>query len=128
MSNNEFFQKLLEQTKRSFNNTPIYEKQKKSGKKWNYSVCGAPIQLRKGILMGVNWGADEDHEPQTTMPDGKDILTYPFIERSKYYLENYLHLDFDRINFNYVFFLATSHFVNIFLSTGKIVWTLRPKD
>jgi hypothetical protein len=26
------------------------------------------------------------------------------------------------------FFLATSHFENIFLLTGKIVWMLRPED
>lgn len=101
MSNEEIFQQLLEETKNAFTDSPIDRKQKKLGKKWNYSICGTFLQPSKGILMGINWGVDGDHEPQTAMPDGKDIVGYPFIKRSSKYLENYLHLDFDVINFNY---------------------------
>ncbi|MDE3185004.1 MAG: hypothetical protein KGM16_16450 [Bacteroidota bacterium] len=55
----------------------------------------------KGCPYGHQLGVDGDHEPQNTLPDGKDIAGYPFIKRSRKYLENYLHLDFDDINFNY---------------------------
>src|SRR3569623_58374 len=58
-----------------------------------------PIQLKKGILMGINWEADDNHMAQSAMPDGK--ISQTFIKRSKQYLEDYLKLNFININFNY---------------------------
>lgn len=101
MTIENFFQQLREQTKKNFTDTPIYQMQKRLGKQWNYSVCGTPIQNKKGILMGINWGADENNEAQLVMPDGKDIATYKFIKRSKKYLETYLQLNLDTVDFNY---------------------------
>ncbi len=101
MSEDVFFKQLLDRTKQVFKITDVYKKQQGLKQNWNYSVCGTPIQKNKGILLGINWGADDNHEPQSDMPEGKDILEYRFINRSKKYLENYLKLDFNSINFNY---------------------------
>ncbi len=102
MTNEEqFFKELLTVTKVAFHNSPVFKEQQKLGKQWNYSICGTPIQLGKGILLGINWGVSGDHVEQTKMPDGKDIPSYNFIQRSKPFLEKYLSLDFDVINFNY---------------------------
>lgn len=101
MTTDQFFQELLHETQIAFFNSPIYYSQKELGKQWSYSVCGTPIQTGKGILLGINWGADGIHNPQSAIPDGKDIITYKFIERSKDYLLNYLNVNPARINFNY---------------------------
>ncbi len=97
----QFFRRLLVDTERKFFESPVFIKQQQLSKRWNYSVCGTPIQKNKGILLGINWGADGDHEPQMEMPDGEDIPNYNFIQRSRPFLEKYLLLNFYIINFNY---------------------------
>jgi hypothetical protein len=115
----QFLQRLLADTKEKFLESPVLGEQQLCGRQWNYSACGTPIQVGKGILLGINWGVSGDHEPQTEMPDGKDIPTYNFIQRSRQFLEQHLHLDFDTKNFNYT---------NLcFFRTPREVF-LRPKD
>lgn len=97
----QFLQDLLAYTEEMFLNSPVYATQKQSGCQWSYSVCNTPIQRGKGILLGINWGVSGYHVPQTKMPDGKEITTYNFIYRSREFLERYLLLDFDTLNFNY---------------------------
>ncbi len=96
-----FFQNLLLNTKEAFSNSAICVKQKHLNQEWNYSVCGTPLQVGKGIIMGINWGADGNHPAQTMMPDGRDILDYKFISRSRLLLESYIKIDFVSLNFNY---------------------------
>ena len=98
---NIFFESLLNETKEAFHRSPIFERQEKEGKKWSYSVCGTPIQIGKGIIFGINWGVDGEHQPQTKMQDGSDIDTYKFVERSRWYLKEYFLLDINDISFNY---------------------------
>jgi hypothetical protein len=114
-----FLQRLLSDTKEKYMLSPVFAEQQKLGRQWNYSVCGTPIQIGKGILLGINWGVSGDHNPQTDMPDGKDIPTYNFIRRSRHYLENYLRLDFDTMNFNYTNLC-------FFRTPNEVI--LRPKD
>lgn len=115
----QFFKRLLSDTKDNFIKSPIYSEQEKRGEKWNYSVCGTPIKIGKGILLGINWGVSSDHDPQEEMPDGKDITSYNFIHRSRQFLEKYLLLDFDILNFNYT---------NLcFFRTPREIF-LKPKD
>lgn len=97
----QFLQRLLVETKEKFIGSPIFAEQQQLCRQWNFSVCGTPIQVGKGILLGINWGVSGDHKPQAEMPDGKDIPTYNFIRRSRQYLETYLLLNFDTMNFNY---------------------------
>jgi uracil-DNA glycosylase family 4 len=97
----QFFKDLLTETGKKFSYSPVFIKQQKLGRRWNYSVCGTPIQKHKGILLGINWGFDGDHDPQSAMPDGQGIQSYKFINRSRGFLEKYLSLDFHTINFNY---------------------------
>ncbi len=120
MANEEqFLKQLLFETKIKFQESPIFNEQLTLEEHWYYSICGTPIQIEKGILLGINWGAGGEHQPQTEMPDGKDILAYNFIQRSRQNLEKYLSLDFNDINFNYsnLCFFRSPH--EIFL---------RPKD
>lgn len=115
----QFLHRLLADTKEKFLSSPVFAEQQQLGRQWNYSVCGTPIQVGKGILLGINWGVSGDHQPQTEMPDGKDIPTYNFIHRSRHFIENYLLLDFDTMNFNYT---------NLcFFRTPNEIF-LRPKD
>lgn len=100
----EFFSKLLSETEIQFKKSPIYHKQIKLGKEWNYSVCGTPIVKGSGIFFGINWGGEDGYKPQTQIPDGKGIIKYPFIRKCKPLLEKYIGLDFTSINFNYTNF------------------------
>ena len=114
-----FFKRLLANTEQKFFESPVFTEQQQLGKRWSYSVCGTPIQKNRGILLGINWGVDGDHEPQSEMPNGKDIPSYNFVQRSREFLEKYLLLDFHTINFNYT---------NLcFFRTPKEVF-LKPKD
>jgi hypothetical protein len=97
----QFLQRILADTKEMFLDSPVFAQQQQLGRQWNYSACGTPIQVGKGILLGINWGVSGDHKPQIEMPDGKDIPTYNFIHRSRRFLESYLLLDFETMNFNY---------------------------
>jgi hypothetical protein len=96
-----FFIQLLKETKSKFVKSPIYTKQTELGRQWNYSVCGTPIQKNKQILLGINWGVDGDHEAQKELPHGRDIQHYNFIQRSQPFLEKYLAISLNAVNFNY---------------------------
>lgn len=96
-----FFQNLLFDTEMAFKKSPVFHKQQKNGEHWNYSICGTHLQKSRGILLGINWGCSGNHDAQFEIPNGRDIVTYNFIQRSKPFLEKYLLLDFDNINFNY---------------------------
>jgi hypothetical protein len=65
----EFFTDLLDETKKSFENSPIkkYREQFFPSQKWNYSICETPIKKGKGIIVGLNWGGN-DYEPQSVYP------------------------------------------------------------
>jgi uracil-DNA glycosylase family 4 len=96
-----FLTELLRTTKECFEQSPIYKKQQNCSCQWSYSACATPIQRKKVILIGINWGVSGNHSPQTQMPTGEDIKTYTFIQRSRKYLEQYFGLQFDPPNFNY---------------------------
>lgn len=116
----QFFNQLLVKTKEAFNKSPISEKQPNI--QWNYSICGTPIQKDKGIILGINWGADGSHEPQSEMPDSEEAKNYPFIKRSKPFFKEYLQLDINSINFNYtnLCFFRTPKANDLSLSDYKI--------
>jgi hypothetical protein len=97
MTETEFFEQLIQKTAKQYEKSSIFLK----GEKWNYSICGSPIQKGRGIVLGINWGADDNHEPQSEMPDGKDIPTYRFINRSKDLLHKHLNVSLEPVNFNY---------------------------
>jgi len=97
----DFFQQLLSDTDAAFLQSPVCQFQYQAGYKWNYSVCGTPLQPGKGIILGINWGADGVHEKQTVMPDGKDVAEYIFMKKSRANIEDILELDFECANFNY---------------------------
>lgn len=75
-------------------------------RKWKYALCATPIQLGKGIILGINWGVGDQNyvfcpsEPMPTITD-YSIDDYPFLKRSNSYLLKYLHIDAYKPNFNY---------------------------
>lgn len=99
-SENNFLAELLDVTDQQFKKSPVYQKQLKLGKRWNYSICATPISKGKGVLFGINWGGD-DNSPQTIMPSGQDVENYHFIKQIRKYLDPQWNLDFTTINFNY---------------------------
>lgn len=101
---NKFFFELLQETHSKFLESPVYLKQQQENKKWNYSVCGTPIQKNKGILFGINWGADSDHPAQSDMPNGEDVKEYRFMQRSKDYLQNGWISSIETPSYNYTNF------------------------
>jgi len=97
----EFFDELLCDTDRQFKQSPIYQKQLRRGKQWNYSICATPISKGNGVVFGINWGGSDNFEPQTVMPVDEEISEYRFIKQSRQNLENHWGLDIESINFNY---------------------------
>jgi hypothetical protein len=97
----EFFKELLVKTKTEFYKSPIYKKQNDDKNRWGFSICGTPIQKGKGILLGINWGGHGEYDEQKEMPNGNDILTYNFIQRSQPFFDTYLSLKVDKVDFNY---------------------------
>lgn len=101
ISAESFFAELLTDTERQFHKSPVYQKQLKLGKQWNYAVCATPIQIDKGVIFGINWGGADNFSPQTDMPSGEGISDYHFIKQSRQFLEKHWGLDIAAINFNY---------------------------
>lgn len=99
MSEEIFFNELLRETKEQFEKSPVFEKQIRENKLWNYAVCATPIIKNQGVVFGINWGGEG--RAQTEMPSGKGITEYHFIKHTREFLEKYWKLDFEQINFNY---------------------------
>lgn len=100
-SSNDFFDHLLNETKKQFKKSHVFSKQTILKKKWNYAICATPIQKDKGVIFGINWGGSDGYEPQSCMPTGDGIPNYHFIQQSRQLLENNWGLNITSINFNY---------------------------
>jgi hypothetical protein len=53
MTEQQFFDELLQKTKQQFEKAPIYKIQVKEGNQWHYSVCGTLIQRSKGLSFAL---------------------------------------------------------------------------
>lgn len=101
MSEESFFAELLADTCRQFQKSPVYQKQLKLTRQWNYSVCATPITKGNGVIFGINWGGADGFSPQTVMPNGENIADYHFIRQSRPFLEKHWKVDVSNVNFNY---------------------------
>lgn len=97
MTEQEFFEYLLFKTDDAFN------KSHQKDKGWFYSICGTPIQVNKGIIIGINWGVDNKHQHkrQSKMEIDEEIKNYKFIKNSSDFLINYLQINLEILDFNY---------------------------
>ena len=104
MKPNDIFEKALGKVNEAYLN--------QNRLKWGVSVCATPIQIGKGMILGINWGgggiSDENsYESQLSMPtipkfqDDLQRGGYKFLQRSKKYLENYLKIKVASGEFNY---------------------------
>ncbi len=115
-----FFEQLRQKTETAFQKSPVRTKQDSLERQWSYSLCATPIQRRRGVIFGLNWGGggeqDVDPEtgnffvytPQTQMPDGSDIEDYRFISQSLSLFNEHLGINtLSEINYTNLCFFRT---------------------
>jgi hypothetical protein len=104
MSPNEIFDRALELGAEAY--------QKQTRLNWGISVCATPIQVGKGLILGINWGGGGPRDKyaygsQDKMPAPEEFQRglkkgdYGFLIRSKSYVKKYLNVDIDSGKFNY---------------------------
>lgn len=104
MTPNEIFERALEM------GTKAYHGQRRL--KWGISVCATPIQIGKGMILGINWGGGGPgdkhvYESQQKMPTLDQFKadfkngSYGFLTRSADYLKKYPGIDVEDGEFNY---------------------------
>jgi len=104
MTDNLFYKKLLAETEKRFQESPIQQYQLKNDYEWNYSICSTPIKKGLPVLFGINPGAKESkrYEIKMEMPiTGDEINDYRFIKYVSPFLKEYTNLDLNDINFNF---------------------------
>lgn len=91
----EFFFDLLDATRFAFLKSPIYELQKERKIQWNYSVCETTIKKKKGIILGLNWGASRfpAYPAQTRYPVDKKERDWRFLNSSMPYIKKYFGIN-----------------------------------
>ncbi|HET6568976.1 MAG TPA: hypothetical protein VFG50_13510 [Rhodothermales bacterium] len=120
MDEQTFFDHLRVKTQAAFDQAPVKQLQKGLGRTWSYSICATPIRKNTGVIFGLNWGGggEEDRDPKTgevyiyppqaKMPDGADIGSYPFVQRSAPLLNEFLGVqDISRLNYSNLCFFRT---------------------
>lgn len=102
MEPQKIFDELFFKTDIAFDKSVIKKRQREENEFWYFSICATPIQPGRPLLMGLNWGAIKGvkFKPQTTMPDGKDIVEYKFVKQAKPYFEKYMETE-DPTTLNY---------------------------
>lgn len=91
-----FFNLLKDRTKEAFYSAPIRLKQIDEGSEWNFSICETPIQIKKGIIAGLNWGVEKGkkYTIQKEYPKiDKDERTWPFVSSTRKYFKEYLKIN-----------------------------------
>jgi hypothetical protein len=102
-----FFESLLEETNKVYQNSPIKKRQDKLEKNWNYAICDTPIQKNTGIIFGLNWGGD-NHKPQSEYPVKEKNRNWIFIKNSLSYIKKHLNIDsISEINYTNLCFFRT---------------------
>ncbi|MEE9363691.1 MAG: hypothetical protein V3U92_13915 [Cellulophaga sp.] len=108
MSEEDFFNQLLVETKKQFQISPVRNYQINNNKNWNYAVCETPIQKEKPIIFGLNWGGN-DISAQTVHPEfEKEKRDWSFHNNIKHYLQDYLHIsNIEELNYSNLCFFRT---------------------
>lgn len=114
MTPNEIFDIALSEAIIAFPKSNIFKKQQLLDKDWGLSICATPIQIRKGIILGINWGEggggeskNEKFINQEIMPSKEDFLKdynlgdYKFLKKTKELLYKYKNLLLEDAEFNY---------------------------
>jgi uracil-DNA glycosylase len=96
--NDNSFETLLAKTEAAWQKLPIRIE------KWKYAISATEFRPGKGLILGINWGADDKgHEKPLHPGDDHDLSKYRFIAVSRVHLKRILNLNFDegKFNFNY---------------------------
>ena len=111
MTPHEIFNTTLEKAILAFQDSSIIKKQNLAGKDWGLSICGTPIQIEKGIILGINWGGGnskyEKFTSQREMPSKESFLKdytegdYQFLKKSQKLIQEFIKIDIEKVEFNY---------------------------
>jgi hypothetical protein len=96
--NDKSFETLLAKTEAAWQDLP------NRNEEWNYAISATEFRPGKGLILGINWGADDKgHEKPVDSRDDYDLPKYRFIAVARTHLERILNVNFeeDRFNFNY---------------------------
>jgi uracil-DNA glycosylase len=109
MSPEEIFQDLKKEALSAFQSrNGILSKEQN----WGLSICATPIQIDKGLIMGINWGGGSasdkyEYKVQDVMPTFDDFQhdynnrDYKFLERVSRLFKDFLGADVGKGEFNY---------------------------
>lgn len=108
----EIFKQISSLLVTEVNNNNILKDEKTNGKKWNYSICGTPIQIDKTLLMGINWGGGSpsdsyDYKIQEAMPSFDEFTNlykqgeYKFLKRIEPFMKEIVKIEISTGEFNY---------------------------
>lgn len=111
MTPQEIYDSTLAKVILSFSDSSIFKKQNLAGKNWGLSICATPIQIGKGIILGINWGGgnskDENFKIQQEMPSKESFLkdyiqgSYAFLKKSQKLIQEFVRAHIEKVEFNY---------------------------
>lgn len=107
-----FFYDLLGKTAEGFKDSET--RKKYSGKNWNFAICDTPIQKKRGIFFGLNWGGDDINQQTIYPPKNKD-RNWNFISRIRPYFRDYFKQEIEDLNYSNLCFFRSpdmKHFVS----------------
>jgi len=106
------FEVLLDKAKRLFEFSEVKFRQDRNMLKWGISLCATPVNTGKAVILGISWGgaAVEDktrYSIQRRFPTQDEFLEdyvaggYPFIQKSKELISEFLQIEIEDVEFNY---------------------------
>lgn len=102
MTTKEFHDQLLLKTEQAFLQSPI-RKLREGKSQWSYAICDTPIQKKKIVIMGLNWGVGKDNEDvewHYQYPKGDTSDGYIFSKPVLPYLRKYMNIEsFNEVNY-----------------------------
>ena len=103
---------LLDKAKRLFELSEVKFRQDRNTLKWGLSLCATPVNPGKAVILGISWGGAlsagvSRYSIQRRFPtkeeflDDYDIGGYPFIQKSKELISEFLQIKIEDVEFNY---------------------------
>ena len=106
------FDILLDKAQRLFEFSEVKFRQDRNMSKWGLSLCATPVNPGKVVILGINWGGAEfagitKYSIQRRFPTKEEFLDdykvgrYPFIQKSKDLISEFLQIQINDVEFNY---------------------------
>lgn len=103
---------LLDKAKRLFELSEVKFRQDRNTLKWGLSLCATPVNPGKAVILGISWGGAVSagvtrYSIQRRFPTKEEFLEdyyiggYPFIQKSKDLISEFLQIKIEDVEFNY---------------------------